>query len=747
MRSLHLTIMIFCQILLASFILYSNLATATPVIYPNQQHPHPNTKPFHMRPMPKNLKEFKEKDPAAVQIAHAEPEPKSAAASVETVKPIEKVAKPLAAAPVEHKKLEESLQARSAAPEPTPVAVESIKESVAKPQVVAEAPVAPIAAPVVPVAQPIADTVNPVEPAPAPIVQTPVVESAKPQQAVAEVASKREAPVPVVPAPAAAATAPVTIPEPVKPQPVASALVSADKEIEKKSDVPPQQPEIKQSIAGPAPVPVSVPAMSAPIEAPVAAPVAPVIAPAVPVKDPEASKELERKEQPMQPAPALPTPAVVTKLEQQHLLVSPPVVKGGLGPLHLLANTLCNYRPDKPVADETLNQLYCQRAQLRKSLFEFMSLKFTNLEKLSSRLNPGLEVVPPKSSGKSGVVPSHGWPIVGKCTAHDLKLMAEAAWCEREDSAKVAQSTDSLDKIAPATVSNKQLRSEGSRHLDIQQQQQQQPIAEQQPKPVDPASVISRILHVTDIKDAPVVESTIASLNLTQQQLQTIQAQATGDVGRLCKRNALRLTKALFDHLAEDQSEVSTTWPKLYTELYADDCARKRVIDIVTALSGFRSESSSIRRDNVEFAFAMDDLRGKVLDTDVNQPLTFDRQFIEVEKFLQQSVKLMLANIDPGRAKLTSMRYRSLMAGPVSADDQCIDLHQRLMANSHPTDCNPTQYGQLPDVLRMTANSLELWSVEKELAKHQSKLQDFPVSAPLQPKRTVNECIAHLVSS
>lgn len=446
-----------------------------------------------------------------------------------------------------------------------------------------------------------------------------------------------------------------------------------------------------------------------------------------------------------------------------------PIVKGGLGPLHLLATTLCSYQPDKQVADETQNLLYSRRAAVRKSLFDFMSLKFTQLERFSSRLNPGLEVVPPKvvSDPSQSSAPSHGWPVVGKCTAHDLKLMAEAAWCECAEESTCgtklapasstpavtsvvvpqASKQEALDNEEPKITSNHHLNRAGSAR-SIQQLEQQQ---QQQISAADKSAIISKILHVSDVKDAPVVESTIASLNLTQQQLANIQAQATST--RECRKNALKMTKALFNHLAEDQRVESESWPKLYAQMAADECARKRMIDIVSALSSYRTEASTIRRDNVEFAFAMDDLRTKVLESEVNVPLTFDKQFIEVGQFLQQSVKLMLTNIDPDRARLTSMRYRSLMPGPVSSDDQCIELHQRLLAKNYPTDCNPTQFGQLPDVLRMAASSLELWSIESELSRYSQqaaqnqKLQSQPLSCSYQQtKHDVNECIANLVS-
>lgn len=436
------------------------------------------------------------------------------------------------------------------------------------------------------------------------------------------------------------------------------------------------------------------------------------------------------------PAPASPSSAA-------------PVAMGGLGPLHLLATTLCSYQPDKPVADEHLNQLYARRASVRKSLFEFMSLKFTNLEKLSSRLGYGLQVVPVKSQpdNKSpSVTPSHGWPVVGKCTAYDLKLMGEAAWCECQEGDQGCASKQPAQVVAadeqPARItSNQHVVSKAGRSI---------PSTNSFLPSSEESSVISKLLHVSDIKDAPTVETTIYNLNLTQHQLATLEAHATSTLE--CRRNALRYSKALFNHLAEDQREVSESWPRLYALISNDDCARKRIIDIFNALSGFRTDTTSIRRDNLEFAFAMDDLRAKVLESEVNVPLTFDRHFIEVEQFLQQSVRLMLANIQPKRAKLTSMRYRSLMYGASQqeADDQCIDLHQRLLARNYPNDCNPTQFGQLPDSLRMTASSLELWSIEKELSLHTAKVADYPNSSAVgqqKVKENVNECIANLVSS
>lgn len=420
----------------------------------------------------------------------------------------------------------------------------------------------------------------------------------------------------------------------------------------------------------------------------------------------------------------------------------PPVVKGGLGPLHLLAATLCSYEPDRPTADDQVLSLYNQRAAVRKALFDFMSLKFTNLEKLSSRLNPGLEVMPPKPvdpSSANKVTPTHGWPLVENCTAYDLRLMAEAAWCECSDASSCESYKNRIKTEEEKPKRRRRSIDDLSSLLPLDPSSPNSP--QIIPKLVD--SIING--QISRAEAAAPIESSLANLNLTQQQLSVIQAQA--GLTQECKRNALRLTKALFNHLAEDQSKVSESWPKLYHQMSEDDCARRRVIDIVTALSGFRTDSTSVRRDNVEFAFAMDDLRAKVLDSDINAPLTFDKQFIEVEQFLQQSVKLMLANIDPERAKLTQMRYRSLMPG---ADDQCVQLHQLLLAKSHPTDCNPNQYGQLPDVLRMAANSLALWSIENELSRLVfTRSPEYNPIGPLGPnnKQDVNACIANLVSS
>lgn len=682
MKSLHLTLMIFCHVLLASFILYSTLAEASQVIVPEKEKVQPvviYSPAESSRPV------------AAVPIEHpkqVEPAVVAQAPAVEHVVPV--VPKVESAVQKSVVVKETQLEARSVAEE-SPVRASPVKEVQA----------VPVAVPVV--AESKIDA--PVQSAPR--LRSLIEEAVKQQHVEKKPVS-------------------VAAPEPqAKIEP--KSAVAEQKVSEKK---PVSQEEMKGKSETVQQVPVAQPVRE--IE-PVAASVALV------VQSPEPKATVIAKVE-------YPSPVVV---EEKKQAAAPVAVNGGLGPLHLLATTLCSYQPDNNLAgDEILNTLYSQRASVRKSLFDFMSLKFTNLEKLSSRLNSGLEVVPPKSGAdlsQPGVAgPSHGWPVVGKCTAHDLKLMAEAAWCETQQP-PVAPSSEALDKETPKITSN---------------QHRNQRLLESAPtvsasgsiEPVvgaagDQSAVISKILHVSDVKDAPSVESSIANLNLTQQQLADIQAQATST--RMCRRNALRLTKALFNHLAEDQRNTSDSWPQLYAQLSDDDCARKRMIDIVNALSGFRTDSTTIRRDNVEFAFAMDDLRTKVLDSEVNVPLTFDKQFIEVEQFLQQSVKLMLANIDPERAKLTSMRYRSLMPGPLSADDQCIELHQRLLAKNYPTDCNPTQFGQLPDVLRMAASSLELWSIEKELSRYSPKIvqhqQEYPASSATSSN--VNECIANLVAS
>lgn len=746
MRSLHLTILIFCQILLASFILYSTVTSASPV------------------------EQVKHIEAVKVSQVDGVVESKQPLKSQELFKPIVEPQAPV----VKSEKNADLKPIESN--EKAPVVSRAVPQAVQK-EVPESKRVQVVAASIIP----------PVESAP-----VKAAEDARVVPVVASISKVVESPnVRSVPAPEAVKiVAVVPKEEPIKHQervaspvevskveeqqkkvlsgaPVSAAIVSepqkvvqskeAVKEIEKKSAAVEQyqpvpvvsekqqvveksmvKPVVEEKIVGMVP------------KAPVVVQSAPVAA-----KEQVPVSAVNRVEQ-MQPV----EPVASVKEPKREVYISKSVlqapVKGGQGPLHLLASSLCSYQPERLVADENLNLLYKERASVRKSLFDFMSLKFTNLEKLSSRLNPGyasLEVVPPKKVDQAnpGVVPSHGWPVVGVCTAHDLKLMAEAAWCDSQP--QPIQSVQPVppsehqysDKQATVVVSGGQNRAQSARSIQASEQQQQvaAPASNDQH-----SAVISKLLHVNDVKDAPVIENSLASLNLTQQQLVSIQAQATST--RECRRNALRLTKALFNHLAEDQKNESNSWPKLYSHLSDDDCARKRMIDVLTALAGFRGESTSIRRDNVEYAFAMDDLRTKVLESEVNVPLTFDKQFIEVEQFLQQSVKLMLANIDPGRARLTSMRYRSLMPGPVSADDQCIELHQRLLAKNYPTDCNPTQFGQLPDVLRMAASSLALWSIEVELNKYSSRVQDYAsASSVVQPpvKQDVNECIANLVSA
>lgn len=399
------------------------------------------------------------------------------------------------------------------------------------------------------------------------------------------------------------------------------------------------------------------------------------------------------------------------------------IVNGGLGPLNLLAETLCNSQPERLIVSEELSALYSKRASLRKSLFDLMSLKFTNLEKLSSRLSYAhsagklVSQAPSMNVSQPMVTPSHGWPVVGKCTSHDLRLIAEAAWCE-----------DRVEGIEPIRT---------PRFSPI----------EEQP---NSAAVFSKVLHVSNPVSAPFVIKSVhgesASAPEVDQRPKTLE----------CRRKALRLAKTLFNHLAENQEEASESWPRLYGALAEDECARKRVVDIVSALSNFRGESSpTIKRDNVEFAFAMDDLRPKVLESEVSAPLTFDRQFIAVEQFLQQSVKLLMSNIDPERAKLTQLRYRSIMAGPASPDDQCVELHQRLLAKNYPSDCNPNQLGQIADVLRMTAMSLDLWSTEIEISKvhaatappagSTAKLLELAHEEPAPSPQALRECITSLV--
>lgn len=771
MRSLHLCLIMFCQLLLAAFLLYSNTVQASPIDSNNNKH---QTSAQHHT--------------VAQTQAHTQAQPKP-------TQVVEAKSAPVVAAEPDR---------------PKPVVAAPLVEPAAVKPTISEAPVkaAPVeTAPLKPV--------EPQQAAAAAAVATPV------EQTKAQIADAPQAKSAVVPE---------------KSAPIASEKKHSQEHVAGKSVVaaaaatPVQQQQPQQK-----------PVESLPK------------AEQLKVNDGEDFKVTGKSHIVPVAAPAhqhsVQPVLKLSVIQEKQQSASSPAVMGGQGPLHLLAATLCSYQPDKPVADETLNLLYSQRALLRKSLFEFMSLKFTNLERFSSRLSPSghLEVVPMKTrgeqldaSGKPVVVPAHGWPVVGKCTAHDLKLMSEAAWCECAEgaahcgggAATAARSSAPAKQVAtdkPNTVTGVGAIVTGHNNVDVpslaatlssaaeptrltrrdtaaaakqlvvppevqistghhthqlymqqlalqqalntQQQQQQQP---QSGVAVEQTPVTSRMLHVNDIKPVPAVAGeqpllsyanvaqpplvdgpVAAALNaLSQQQLASLQAQATST--RECRRNALRLAKSLFNHLAEDQRNASDSWPRLYAQLNEDECARKRMIDVVTALAGFRGEtSSSTRRDNVEFAFAMDDLRAKVLESEVNVPLTFDKQFIEVEQFLQQSVKLMLANIDPKRAQLTSMRYRSLMPGPASVDDQCVELHQRLLAKNYPTDCNPTEFGQLPDVLRMAANSLELWSIESEISKYASKYHEYPVklgSAPVpiaqsSAQHDVNECIANLVSN
>lgn len=734
MRSLHLTIMVFCHILIASAVLYLNTFTAAlPIVdqiqpraskinEPVVSHEAAIVKPVQQQPIAAEAPIQPIPQQPTVPVAPAAPEMTAKSSPVVKVesKPVEPAFLQKPSAPV---KVESIMTEKKSIIEPVVAVVKQEQAVVKEPKVTVgqNAPVAPVAVaavPVVPVDLVATGAANLASQVGSLVPQPDVAKEVKPKS-VADL---------VVPQPAA-----LVMEAPVSVDKVA---VKGDVEarmepVAKKEEAATVVIKEKQAAEPAAEVPVK---MSRQVNEPL---------------EMKETQKIEGKVADKVPVPVVNGDQLSAKSNN---IVTPAIVKGGLGPLHLLATTLCSYQPDRPVADENLNQLYARRANLRKSLFEFMSLKFTNLEKLSSRLGYGLQVVPVKTfansatsqSRTSGIAPSHGWPVVGKCTAHDLKLMGEAAWCDNE------QQTSSNETVAPAVIS---IADEQPPKITSNQHVSRAQLARSiEPNSFLPSSeqssVISKLLHVSDMKDAPVVESTIYNLNLTQQQLATLEAHATST--RECRRNALRYTKALFNHLAEDQKNASENWPKLYALISADDCARKRMIDIVTALSGFRTDTTSIRRDNLEFAFAMDDLRTKVLDNEVNIPLTFDKQFIEVEQFLQQSVRLMLSNIDPNRAKLTSMRYRSLMYGSANSDDQCIELHQRLLAQSYPTDCNPNQFGQLPDVLRMTASSLELWSIEKEISLHMATAVDYPNSNPAgqqKVKEDVNECIANLVSS
>lgn len=674
MRTLYLTTMIFCHILLSSFILYSTLTSALPVVVEQQQ-----LKPISAVEPPKHVDAVAKPQEVhqTVQYVAAAPKP------VEQPQPV---------ATQHHPEHSDKIQSGIAQEKDSAVAQ---KSSAAKqhdeeaPKYFAEAePNKETAQSAVPQAQQQKTSVVVDEPVAAPLVAGEIQPDTKQQQQQQQ-------------------TSPVSS---LEQDPKQLKLVPDEKSV----IVEPAQPKIHESAPKSVEAPsvgdslkeklVNIPAQHQPEPIVVSKQQQQAVPSAI-----EISKESRKI--------VIPEPAVAPEVPKQVAAAAlpeqasnkpashPPAVKGGLGPLHLLAATLCSYQPHKPVSDETLTYLYNQRAAQRRNLFQFMSLKFTNLDKLTSHLNAGgLEVVKTVDSSESSLVRSHGWPVVGNCTAHYLKLMAEAAWCDCVE------------------------------EQHCQQQQQQQPrlarrsVADEQPAT---ASVISKLMYVGDVKEAPVVESS---------QKQAVAQPATVASTRQCRRNALRLAKALFNHLAENQTEISESWPKLYSELAQDECARKRMIDIVSALSTFRSESTQVHRDNIEFAFAMDDLRGKVLENEVNTPLTFDKQVIEVEQFLQQSVRLMLANIDPKRAKLTSMRYRSLHA-PVSADDQCIELHQRLLAKNYPDECNPNQYGPLPDVLRMAALSLDLWSIEQDLSKYSTP----SLAAPKQQE--INECIANLVAN
>lgn len=783
MRSLHLTILIFCQILLASFVLYSQYTIASPVVQqPKSQQQQ------QQQPVEQSIKKV-DNDLAENKQQHSQVEPLTKPVEKAVVEQMKSEVRSLESvvAPIAAPKKYEHIVDSQYVPKEVPVELPTQKQV----QLVAASPVGPIKklasddSKLVPVVASVSKVVDspPVLKSPPVSGNVEQVVGSKEDLAVVEQQESRvvPAPAPVAAPVAASASAPAPV-VPVVPTVVQQVQETSKEESGKALEVAPlhvvpepqmlvvqkkieqiegekkaviverasvdklsvEKPIVQVQSAAPKPV------VEERLVVPAADPKVPVVAQS-PVVQNVAEVLPVKAEQPVEP---------IREVVAQKNTVRVPV-KGGLGPLHLLASSLCSYQPERLVADENLNLLYKERAAIRRSLFDFMSLKFTNLEKLSSRLNPGyasLEVVPPKKvdhqAAKEGVVPSHGWPVVGVCTAHDLKLMAEAAWCDSSvppqqlvqqqpgEQLVEKQQLQPTPQLAVAS-SLSQVRAQSKRSI----KQNEPQVANDQH-----SAIISKMLHVSDIKDAPVIENSLAGLNLTQQQLVSIQAQATST--RECRRNALRLTKALFNHLAEDQKDESESWPKLYTHLADDECARKRMIDIVTALAGFRGESTSIRRDNVEYAFAMDDLRTKVLESEINVPLTFDKQFIEIEQFLQQSVKLMLANIDPGRARLTSMRYRSLMPGPVAADDQCIELHQRLLAKNYPTDCNPTQFGQLPDVLRMAASSLALWSIETELNKYSSRLAQTEyqtasqlIMAQPQVKQDVQECIANLVSA
>jgi len=809
MKSLHLTLMAFCHLLIASVVLYltSSAVHSFPLNAPQpDQTQHKDHHAPAVQPEPKPMKasspqqlhysagqaaESDRKSPVQV-----EPAPAVRAAPVDPSSPVVVSApKSNVVQPVVAPVVEPVVPSRVvASPPAVPVASESAKQV---PVVVASAP-----------APRLLDEVPAAKVAPKESSETKVAKPVDQEVKEASLQARKEVPEVKVSAPVESPKSGGQSKQVVEPK--SSAPVSA-----------PQKESVLEARKEPAAVemaekkPESVPKPAALVSGPEAAGVPQMEARSLPVNVVPESKvsassqlkeETPAKQEKAQPMAAWPVDPFSAQQEKQPAkeelaskqpkdspvsakMAAPvqvvpvskvsvsnypaahePVVNGGLGPLHLLATTLCSYQPDRPVADDSVNQLYARRAIVRKSLFDFMSLKFTNLEKLSSRLGYGLQVVPVKSvpeptSGQQAAAskPSHGWPVVGKCTAHDLRLMGEAAWCEcsgtDQECPKSSGSSEQGQQIAVVAAPADPMASSPVKASESSVEKKDKEVKEKSARSMgvvdsfspEQSSVMSKILHIGDVKEAPVVESNFYNLNLTQHQLETLQAQATST--QECRRNALRYSKALFQHLAEDQTTRSDSWPKLYAQISTDDCARKRMIDIVNALSSFRTDTTSIRRDNVEFAFAMDDLRTKVLENEVNVPLTFDRHFIEVEQFLQQSVRLMLASVQPKRAKLTSMRYRSLMYGAsMSADDQqqCIDLHQRLLAKNYPSDCNPTQFGQLPDVLRMTANSLELWSIEKELSMHFAKIADYPNTEPAgqqKVKEDVNECIANLVAS
>lgn len=720
MRSLHLTLLAFCQLLIVSFVLYSSSIFDSATALPFNQQPNPL---LEIPPKPETSKVV-ESVPVVVEAqapVHKEAEviaPRSNA----VVEPLPAAPGPVEKAPIEQPKVgaEQELQPKMAF-------IGSVVAPATRPAL--ESHIAPVLESTKTVAAAVLELDKQIDKVlaevdrpqsqlegrkiePAPVVQevSSKVEQAPVEAPVLVAVPKVEVVAPAVPvqadpspvevkhAPASAVVEPAKLAH--EQQPVAAALVAETKLDGKFSDK--QAEETKKADDS------QIVGKAAEVEVAPRPAVEPLVA-SVSVVEP--AKSPVKEETIVKVVHALP-------VAEQAPVVKEPLVNGGLGPLYLLASTLCNQTLEQPPADEHLSALYNRRAGLRKSLFEYMSLKFTHLEKLSSKLNGGLVATPVKAS--PGVSPSHGWPVVGRCTAYDLKLMAEAAWCDSSPIQSQPVARPLSASLDPIKVLGRKRRS-----ADSQQQMSQD----------QDAIAISKILYMSDINNSPGVESTIASLNLNPQELSTFRNSLED---YKCRRIALKMAKSLFEHLAEDQRNVSETWPHLFATMSRDECARKRMIDVVNALAGFQGEASSIRRDNLEFAFAVDDLRAKVLESDLNKPLTFDKQFIEVEQFLQQSVRLMLANIDPERARLTSLRYRSLMT-----NDQCIELHQRLLNKNYPTDCNPIEFGQLPDVLRMTANSLELWSIEKEIGSYATKSAQ---SVSFSSRDEVNECIANLVA-